>query len=451
MAKTAKDGMCGPAGDSALDPARHLLVVGIHQRSVSAALRERLFGEEPDPSALIARAREAGLRDALVLATCERIEVLAVELDVEATGRILLGLLAEEAGVGPGELEPQSYRHQGEAALRHLFAVAASLDSQLIGEPQILGQVKESHRRAVEAGLAGSALQTLLMAAIGAAKRVRSETPVAERPVSISASALQVARDVHGDLSRRGALLVGLGEMGEYMAAELIDAGIGDLVVVHTSLVRAEAVAHRLGCHFRSWEELEAALSSADIVVTAMGTGRYTVTAKLAEAALKRRRREAIFMIDAALPCDIDPAVAELDGAFVYDLEDLERVALQGRATREAAIAAAWSILDEELAAFQRLRAERAAVPSVAALRRHFDAVRDEVLADGRLSAEEATRRLVNRLLHDPSEALRQAAAAARGHPDATQALEDALDRLFRLGGSPGSDSAGAGETEDTT
>ena len=420
------------------DPASRLFVVGVNQRSASAMLCERLFAEEIEPSALLARLRAAGdadagaVAEAMVLSTCERLEVMAVADAPAAGAQALVGLLAEETGTEADELGAGSFRHLGAEALRHIFAVTASLDSQTVGEPQILGQVKESHRRAVEAGTAGPALDAVLQAAYGAAKRVRSETSLAEHPVSIAASALLVARDVHGALERRGVLLAGLGEMGEFMAAELIDAGVGDLVVMHASLGRAEAVAHRLGCHFRPWPELDDALAGADIVVAATGTGRYTITKPLAEAALKRRRREPIFFIDTAIPGDVDPAVARLDGAFVYDLEDLERVALEGKANRAAATEAAWRILDEELAEFLRQRAERAAVPSVAALLRHFESARAAVLAEGGTGAEEATRRLINRLLHDPSEVLRAAAAGDRD-PQGRAALEAALRRVFRI------------------
>ena len=434
--------MAAPENNSA----SRLFVVGINQRSASVLLCERLFAEEIEPSALLARLRAAGgagggaggsadagaLAEAMVLSTCERLEIMAVADAPAAGAQALVGLLAEETGTEADEIGAGSFRHLGAEALRHIFAVTASLDSQTVGEPQILGQVKESHRRAIEAGTAGPALEAVLQAAYGAAKRVRNETALAEHPVSIAASALLVARDVHGALERRGVLLAGLGEMGEFMAAELIDAGVGDLVVTHASLGRAEAVAHRLGCHFRPWEELNDALAGADIVVAATGTGRYTVTAPLAEAALKRRRREPIFFIDTAIPGDIDPAVARLDGAFVYDLEDLERVALEGKANREAETEAAWRILDEELAEFLRQRAERAAVPSVAALRRHFESARAAVLAEGGAGAEEATRRLINRLLHDPSEVLRAAAAGDRD-PQGRAALETALRRLFRI------------------
>ncbi len=440
--------MAAPDNDSA----SRLFVVGVNQRSASVLLCERLFAEEIELSALLARLRAAGrtvaggdaargagaaggagaVAEAMVLSTCERPEVMAVADAPAAGAQALVGLLAEETGTEADELAAGSFRHLGAEALRHIFAVTASLDSQTVGEPQILGQVKESHRRAVEAGTAGPALDAVLQAAYGAAKRVRSETSLAEHPVSIAASALLVARDVHGALERRGVLLAGLGEMGEFMAAELIDAGVGDLVVMHASLGRAEAVAHRLGCHFRPWPELDDALAGADIVVAATGTGRYTITALLAEAALKRRRREPIFFIDTAIPGDVEPAVGRLDGAFVYDLEDLEGVALEGKANREAATEAAWRILDEELAEFLRQRAERAAVPSVAALRRHFESARAAVLAEGGAGAAEVTRRLINRLLHDPSEALRAAAAGDRD-PPGRAALETALRRLFRI------------------
>ena len=423
----------------AQDPASGLLVIGINHRSAGPALRDRLFVAEPDASVLLEKVRAEGVDEAVVLSTCERAEVVTIHPDARAAEHAFLRALAVQSGLEPDELQDQSFRHRGPEAVRHLFAVAASLDSQMIGEPQVLGQIKDSHRRAADAGMVGPSLEAILQAAYGAAKRVRSETTIAQQPVSISAAALMVARDVHGDLTRRSALLVGLGEMGEFMAAELKRAGVRDLVIVHVSAPRAEAVARRLGCHYRPWEELEDALASADIVLGAAGAGRFSVTALQADTALKRRRREPMFVIDAAVPGDIDPAVAELDGAFVYDLEDLERVALQGKATREAASAKAWRILTEELNTFLRRRAERAAGPGVAALRHHFESVRADVLADGHLDAEEATRLLVNRLLHDPSEVLRRSAMAEAGpgeeaDPPRRGSLERALRRLFRLG-----------------
>ncbi|MEI7607422.1 MAG: glutamyl-tRNA reductase, partial [Rhodospirillaceae bacterium] len=191
---------------------------------------------------------------------------------------------------------------------------------------------------------------------------------------------------------------------------------------------RAEAAARRLDCHHAPFADLANSLAGADVVVTAVGIGRTILTSAMVEAAARRRRRRPVFIIDAALPTDVEPGVAEIDAAFVYDLADLERVALQGRVSREAAAAAAWEMIATAVASFLSERAERAAVPAVVALRGHFEAARREVLAEGGLGAEEATRRLVNRLLHHPSEALRRLAAVNRRDEG-----ERLLLRLFGL------------------
>jgi glutamyl-tRNA reductase len=429
------------------DPARRLLVFGVNHRSATAALRERLMIEEIDQPSVLSEIGASGVDEVVVLATCDRLEFVALSDDPEAAVAPLLRFVAERAQVTPEEMTAQSYRYFGEAALRHVFAVAASLDSQIVGEPQVLGQVKECHRLAVEAGALGAGLEAILQGAYGVAKRVRSETSVAERPVSVAAAARLVARNLHGDLGRCRCLLLGLGEMGDLMALGFKDDGLADLVVMHASAGRAEAAAHRLRAHFRPWEELDDALAEAEIVVTAVGSGRYTVTAPIAEAALKRRRQRPILFIDSAVPGDVDPAVEELDGAFAYDLDDLEGVAREGKANRETAAIAAWQVLDEELAAFLRQRAERAAAPTVTALRRHFDAVRGQVLAEGALDAEAATRLLIKRLLHDPSEVLR---AAAAGDPAAGRTLERTVERLFRLDRNPADADRGNGGERET-
>jgi len=225
--------------------------------------------------------------------------------------------------------------------LAHLFSVAAALESQVVGEPQILGQVRESHRQAADLGQVGPSLDACVQAAYAAAKRVRTETDVGRYPVSIASAALLVARDVHGDLTHCTALLVGLGEMGEFMGGELKAAGVRELAVIHPVLRRAQSAAQRLGAHYRPWEELDDALATSDIVVGALGAGRFSVTARQAERALRARRRAPIYFIDAAVPLDIEPQVNALDAAFVYDLEDLERLALKGRDSRQQALQAA--------------------------------------------------------------------------------------------------------------
>ena len=413
-----------------METAEQLVIVGANHRSATPTLRERLFLETQDQAGLFAELRDAGLPEACIVSTCDRVEIVAVHDEPAAVAPSLAALLARRGNLAPEAFAQQSFRLQGAEALRHLFAVTASLDSQVVGEPQILGQIKESHRTAGACGMLGPGLEAVLQAAYSAAKRVRSETNIGERPVTMAAAALWLARRVHGDLERCGALLVGLGEMSEALGQELRDAAIGSLMVVHRSSTRAADAAHRLGGHYRAWEELDAALVDADVVVAAVGSGQYTVTEPVIRQALKRRRQRPIFLVDAAVPGDIDPALEAVSGAFVYDLEDLERVAQQGVAAREAVVMTAWEIIGEEISNFLRQRAERSAVPAVTALRDHFESVRQQILSNGKLDAESATRLLVNRLLHDPSEVLRQT-AGRRGREGRT--MERAIKDLFRL------------------
>ncbi len=420
-----------------------LVVIGVSQRTASLALRERLFAEEADQAQILTELREAGISEALVISTCERLDILAAQNAAEPVQSGLRQVMARRIGDDVRILDEEGYFHRGRAALRHVFAVTSSLDSQVIGEPQILGQVKASHRQAVEQDMAGPLLESVMQAAFGTAKRVRSETPVAQQPVSLIASALQTARDLHGDLSRCGGVLVGLGEMGELLAIEFRAAGLADLTVLHSSDRRAEIASHRFGCHTRPWLELDVALETADVVITAGGGGRYSLEPAMIDAALRKRRKKPMFIVDASVPGDVAPAVGGMDGVYVYDLDDLEKLALAGKVSRETATMAAWKILGEELLRFERRWAERAAGPTVTQLRRHFEAVRDQVLSEGKLDADAATRLLINRLLHEPSKVLRENAATETPKGPDHEALAKAASDLFGLG-----DSGAAGEDD---
>jgi glutamyl-tRNA reductase len=396
-----------------------LVIVGLNHRSAPPEWRERF--------ALVEAARDAlgdEWGDGVLLATCDRIELIAADCDQKK----FLPLLAQRLGVSEAALTPALYRLEGEAALAHLFEVASALDSQVIGEPHILGQIKAAHRAASDRGHVGAGLEAALSAAYAAARRVRRETRIAERPVSIAAAALSLAREIHGDLADRAVLLLGPSELGELMAEHFRRAGIGSLVVCGP---RARSAAARFGANSLDLADLDAALAAADLVIAALGSGRAVVTAARVAAALKRRPLRPIFIIDAGFPPDAEPAVNDLDGVFLYDLGDLDRLALDGRAGREAAAAAARRIIAEELASFARRRDERRAVPAVVALRVHVEQLRQTALAEAAGDADAATRLLMNRLLHDPSEVLRESAAGAA---DASQ-IETLLRRLFRLGG----------------
>lgn len=418
--------------ENLLKPDRYV-VVGANFRTASLALRDQIFVDDAATPAFLGCLKEKGIVSAINLSTCDRVEVWAAHDNAAEVEAAVLAILAERAGLNAANLAGQFYTLKGIEAVRHAFAVAASLESLVIGEPHVLGQVKAAHRLCRESRFSGQELEALLQAAFAAAKRVRHETAVAEGPVSIAAAAVQAARDLHGDLSRSVALLVGAGDMGELVAENLLAHGLSRLVVTAPRAGRAEALAKSLDCHAAPFDQLAQLLGEADIVLASVG-GRYTtITAELIQAALKKRRRKPIFLVDAGIPGDVEPAVNRIDGAFLYDLNDLEKLALQGRAGREAASHAAWALVESEVETFLRGRAERAAAPAIVALRAHFEDMRDKVLAEAGGDADKATRLLVHRLLHDPSEAMRALAAS----PDHAgwEAAEVLLKRLFHLGG----------------
>lgn len=406
-----------------------LLVVGTDHRTSPAAWRDRFALMEMDLAAELDRLRARGFSAAVLLATCDRIEVVTVGADPNSARLAVAEHLAERVGVAAATVEAALYVHAGLSALRHLFAVASALDSIVVGEPHILGQLRTAHRVASEAGMVSGVLKSALQAAFATARRVRRDTGIAGRPVSIAAAAVELAREIQGDLRRATALLIGSGEMGELMVDQLRRAGLGRALVAGPEPF-AERIAHRLTCPLLPFPVPDGALAEADIVVTAVASGRRILTAANMSAALRARRRRPVFVIDTAIPFDVEPSVNDLDGAFLYSLDDLEGAAMTGRAPREAASVAAWALLDSELASFERRQAERAAVPTVTRLRAHFEAARAAVLRDQPgLDAEAATRLLVNRLLHAPSETLRALAASA-GDAAAEEVL---VRRLFRL------------------
>jgi glutamyl-tRNA reductase len=405
------------------------VIVGANHRSASLSLRDHLFVDDAGASAFLTDLKARGLHEAMVLSTCDRVEIWASHPDPDAVSASVGEALTVRAGLTPTALSGQLYRHAGAEAVRHGFSVAASLDSLVIGEPHVMGQVKTAHRLARDSGTCGPELETVLQAAFSAAKRIRTETHIGEGPVSIAAAAVQMARDLHGDLGKCSGLVVGAGDMGELVAESMLAAGLARVAVTAPRASRAEALAQTLNGHVLAFEDLKEALAGADVVVASVGTRHVAVTAEMMTQALRRRRRKPVFLVDAGIPGDIEPAVNRVDGAFLYDLSDLERVALEGRATREQAARAAWAILEEEVSHFLKGRAERVAVPAIVSLRHRFEETREAVLAEAHGDAEQATRLLVNRLLHAPSEVMKSVAAEGAEW----QAMEKTLRKLFRL------------------
>lgn len=411
--------------------AQRLVVVGANHRSASLGLRDILYIDDTAAPDFLAGLRAAGLAEAMILSTCDRVEVWCAAPDPAQATTAISTAFAAKAGLTADGLAAHLYTLAGPDAVRHGFIVTSALDSLVIGEPHVGGQVKAAHRLARDADAVGGVLDQFIQAAFAVAKRVRNETAIGEGPVSIAAAAVQVARDLHGDLATCRALVIGTGDMGGLVAESLLAAGLSDMLVTAPRDSRAESLAHSLGCHVLPFEDLREALSGADVVLTCVGSRTPVVNAEAISQALRKRRRQPIFLVDAGIPGDIEAAVNRIENAFLYDLADLEKVALEGRATREHAARAARAIVEAETASFMRGRAARAAVPALVALREHFEATRAGVLAEigSDVDPAEATRLLVNRLLHLPTETMKSIAAEG----EEWQTMEKTLRKLFHL------------------
>ena len=403
-------------------------VIGVNHRTCPDSLRERLYVDDSEVAAVIGTLRIRGVREAMVLSTCDRVEVAAVFVDGDMAPMTVATALGGPVGLRGEQLLPYLYRHDGSAAIRHLFRVTSALDSQIVGEPQVLGQVKAAQRLSHDLGAGGPSLERVLQAAYALAKRVRTETRIGEGAVSIATAAVARVQDLHGSLAGRTALLIGGDELGLMIARQLRAAGLGDLTVLDRFRRRAAATAAELEAHHGPLDDLAGALDRADVVISGLGAGRYLITADTMDAVLRRRRRRPVFLLDLAVPGDVEPAVHRLDEAYVYDLGDLERVTQEGRAGREAEAARAEAMVEEALAAFGRDLAVRDAGPDIARLRTHIEAQIREAVGGG-TEAEAMARRIAGRLLHAPSEAMRRRAAAGR-LDDETRAL---IAELFGL------------------
>jgi len=412
----------GPPADTA-----HRLadfhVIGLNHRSSPDSLRETLFVADEESAGFLDALRGDGFSEAIALSTCDRVEVLGHHPDAQAGIQAVARALCAPANADPSLLSPHLYHHTGAAALEHLYRVASSLDSMIIGEPQVLGQVRASHRQAHALGMVGPVLERLMQGAYETAKRVRSETSIAQGPVSLVAAALQIARIIHGDLSNCAATVLGADDMALMIADSFRQAGLNALTISDRSAKRATGAARDLKAHVGEFERRGEHLAHADIVVCATGSGQHVVTDELMRAILRARRQRPVFVIDLATPSDVEPAVERLDAVFVYNLDDLERLALEGKSGREAAIADAEAIVREQAGRFLGDLAARDAGPLVRAFRETVEAERRKVLRERPgADAEEATRLLVNRLAHHPSEALRRL-AAEQGLDPRTEAL----------------------------
>ena len=406
-------------------PTGRLVLLGINHNTAPIEIRERLA----IPLSRLAHAtrtllHQPGIRESLILSTCNRVELLTFQDVQSEVNPDLLRFLHEYFSVLPQDIRPYLYEFSEREAVRHLFRVACSLDSMVVGEPQILGQVKESYTIAREVGAVQSNLEALLQRTFTVAKKVRSETQIASSSVSIASVAVDLARKIFGSLHGKTVLLVGAGKMSELAARHLIQQGASSILVTNRTLSRAAEIAaafsnpavHTAALPF---EALYEQADRADIVITSTGAPQKIFGRSHGQHFLQRRRNRPMFFIDIAVPRDVDPRMNEVEGCFVYDIDDLQQVAAANLADRSREAEAAESIVNREVDKYHERLQSRSAIPAILALQQSAEAIREAELARSarrlrdltpaqRDAVEALTRSLTAKLLHPQLTAIRE-------------------------------------------
>lgn len=305
------------------------------------------------------------VKESLILSTCNRVEIIAV---YDGSYEDLMNVWCQTRGADINELRACMYHYEDEEAIRHLFRVASSLDSLVLGEPQILGQLKAAYRLSVAAGHAGLLINRLLHKAFSVAKRVRSETAVASSAVSISYAAVELAKRIFEDMSEHKALLLGAGEMAELAAMHLVQSGIRELKIVNRTLSRADELVNKIGGEAFEFNALEDCLCDTDIVISSTGSMEPIIHQELMTRVMQKRKKRPMFLIDIAMPRDIDPAVNHLDNVYVYDIDDLKEVVEENLANRKVEATKAAQIVDEEVKFFELWRGSLQLKPTILAI-----------------------------------------------------------------------------------
>ncbi|MCU1382845.1 MAG: hemA [Acidobacteria bacterium] len=428
-----------------------LLLVGISHRTAPVELRERVdFQARGVAEALRVLTERGSTREAVVVSTCNRAELYVACDDAAQTRQDLVRFVSDFNGIPAGDIAPHVYDVTGLDVARHLFRVAAGLDSLVMGEPQILGQVKDAHTVAADARTAGPLLNRLFHSSFAVGKRVRTETGLGSGAVSVSYAAVALARKIFGDLTGRSVAVIGAGEMGKLTALHMKSHALSRITIVSRTMAHAARTAEAIGgASAAPWEELDAVLAASDIVITATGAAAPILTTAHIDAVMRPRRNRPLFIIDIAMPRDVEAAAGEIEQVFLYNIDDLQATVRENLARRASEVARADAIVNEEVDKFGGWFRARGAIPTVVALREKFETIRRAELErlDFKLSAlppeararvDEITHLIVEKLLLTPTEQLK-----ALGNSEAVTAYTEALTRLFALAEQQAGDDAG--------
>jgi len=417
-----------------------IVLIGLNHKTAPLAVREKIFTGCQEEKDLLSSLRSInGVGEVLYLSTCNRIEIIASVEETEDAGKSLNDFLAQNGGLTPTEAANCFYEYRGEEAVRHIFRVAASLDSLVMGETQILGQVKDAYRQALAQNATGVVLNRLMHCSFRAAKRVRSETAIAVNPVSVSFAAVELAKKIFGSLTGKKILLIGAGEMAELTGMHLISNGAEEIIVANRSMPQAIALAEKFHGEAVSLDALEEKLIEVDIVISSTGAPAYIVTADLIRKIHHQRKNRLLFLIDIAVPRDIDPVASLLENVYLYNIDNLQDIVDENMNVRKKEAIKAEMIVEEEITRYVSWQKEQESVPTIVSLRNKAEEiVRAEMdKAAGwmnKLDKEEQGKvdglvnSIVNKLLHIPVAALKEESSEF-----SSKDIVATVRRLFRL------------------
>jgi glutamyl-tRNA reductase len=415
-------------------------ITGVNHKSAPVEVRERLAFDEPSlAAALLDLKSRPGFCEGMILSTCNRVEVALTCEDATAVLKVD-EFLADTRHVARDWVTPYLYRYEDGEAIRHLFRVAASLDSMVVGEPQILGQLKSAYALAKEHGAVSGFLDTLLTRAFNVAKRVRSETDIGANAVSVSYAAVELARDIFGTLDDKRVMIVGAGKMSELAARHLRRSGATHIFVTNRTYERAIEMAQVFDGKIIEYTKLMGFLPEVDIVITSSGAPHYIITRDEMKKVIDARRNRPMFLIDIAVPRNIEPSVNKLDNVFLYDIDDLQKVVDTNLVGRMQSAEEAEAIIREEVERMMARLKTREVVPTIVSLQEQLEKLRIGELTRMRSKfgsltpdQEEAlialTKGIINKIAHGPISELRRQA----NEPDGNQVVI-AIRKVFRLG-----------------
>lgn len=392
----------------------NLIVAGVSHKTAPVEVREKLsFSCEEVKASLSKLVQLPGIYEGILLSTCNRVEILFSAYEKKSGIETVKQFLADSHQLRVADIEPYLYFYTNRDAIRHIFRVASSLDSMIIGEPQILGQLKDAYRQAVECQVTGLILNRFLHKAFSVAKRVRTETTIASSAVSVSFAAVELARKIFDSLQNKRVLLIGAGEMAELVTRHLLSQGIQGLMIANRTFQHADNLAREFGGRAIGFQDIPVYLSQMDIVISSIGGSDCVITRDQAAAALKMRKNLPIFMVDISVPRTLDARINDLENAYLYDIDDLEGIIEINKEGRKAEATKAEEIIEEEITSFIRWLEQQEVTPTIVQLKEKVEHIRQQELAKTvarwnglsdteREALEALTSSLVNKILHDP-------------------------------------------------